>query len=489
MKAIILAAGKGTRLLPMTLNKPKPLLEIRGKSILENMIGFLKAANIEDIVVVTGYKSEHFNALQKKLGFKKILLRDYENKNSAASLKCAIDELESGSLILNGDLYITHSFSSYLKNGISQILAQNITQNIPSWGYITDENNKILDIDTYATSGFGDGIAFLDNTKDIEIFKNALLECDDNEYWESCILKAIKKMDFYAFNCPRFYTEIDSFYDALSNHLLTPEEIAIQCSDNGEIERLGGITNINYKIRFLNQNKVIRIPGINTEQTINRKNEKQILELLDSTNIAPQSEFYQSGIKTTSFLEEYKCLESSDLAHKNILPLLVEKLKILHSFKLADYPQFSPILLLDEIKKYENLAKISLTTKKEHKFVLDIARKIDTNYPFVLCHRDLQLPNILFNGRDLQLIDFEYAGFSSIIWELGNLSAELELNMAQIKELTILYGGIDLQEVLEGELISNYIWALWGWIYERIDLGRSYLGRFSNNLLQLKGCV
>ena len=41
MKAIILAAGIGTRLSPMTLLKPKPLLEIKGKTILENMIKFL----------------------------------------------------------------------------------------------------------------------------------------------------------------------------------------------------------------------------------------------------------------------------------------------------------------------------------------------------------------------------------------------------------------------------------------------------------------
>lgn len=57
MKAIILAAGKGSRLLPMTLLKPKPLLKINGKTILENMIKRLKNAGVKDITVVTGYKN------------------------------------------------------------------------------------------------------------------------------------------------------------------------------------------------------------------------------------------------------------------------------------------------------------------------------------------------------------------------------------------------------------------------------------------------
>lgn len=66
MKAIILAAGMGTRLSPMTLLKPKPLLEIKGKTILENMIKFLKSGGVDDITVVTGYKNELFDIYIKK---------------------------------------------------------------------------------------------------------------------------------------------------------------------------------------------------------------------------------------------------------------------------------------------------------------------------------------------------------------------------------------------------------------------------------------
>lgn len=186
MRAIILCAGLGTRLTPITLNKPKPLLQIRGKSILENTIEHLHSANINDIIVVCGYKAELFMPYAVKLGFQYIFFPDFAGKNSAASLKYVADLITKGTLILNGDLFFTRDFSTNLHFGYSQFLGQEI-QDSTFWGYITDENGKLLDIDTNATSGFGDGIAFLDNEADLKIIKDALKKCNDSQYWESCI--------------------------------------------------------------------------------------------------------------------------------------------------------------------------------------------------------------------------------------------------------------------------------------------------------------
>lgn len=234
MKAIILAAGMGTRLSPMTLLKPKPLLEIKGKTILENMIKFLNRGGINDITVVTGYKHELFDEYKEKLGFKKVVYKDYKNKNSSSSLKFVIDEIEKGTIILNGDLFINKSFIEYIKPNISQLLSQQITEGVISWGYIIDSNFKLIDIDTNAINGYGDGIAIFDNEEDLKILKKELINCSDEEYWEYCILRAIDKINFYSFNYDDIYTEIDSFKDALYHNLLTPEEIAQQCSDDGK---------------------------------------------------------------------------------------------------------------------------------------------------------------------------------------------------------------------------------------------------------------
>ena len=58
MKAVILAAGKGTRMKELTQELPKPMLKVQGKPILEHIIEGVKSAGIRDIFIVTGYRAE-----------------------------------------------------------------------------------------------------------------------------------------------------------------------------------------------------------------------------------------------------------------------------------------------------------------------------------------------------------------------------------------------------------------------------------------------
>ena len=93
MRAIITAAGRGTRLSPLTLLRPKCMLEIMGVSILENMLQILKRGGIDDIVIVTGYKAECLKPLIKKYGLEEVHYEDYASKNSVASLKLVKDKI------------------------------------------------------------------------------------------------------------------------------------------------------------------------------------------------------------------------------------------------------------------------------------------------------------------------------------------------------------------------------------------------------------
>lgn len=66
MRAILLAAGIGSRLRPLTLETPKPLIKINDESMIERQIKFLKEVGINEIIVVTGYLKEKFNFLKEK---------------------------------------------------------------------------------------------------------------------------------------------------------------------------------------------------------------------------------------------------------------------------------------------------------------------------------------------------------------------------------------------------------------------------------------
>ena len=65
-RAIFLAAGFGSRLVPITLNTPKPLVLVNGKKIIETLLDAVVKAEIPEIIIVTGYLNEQFEILLKK---------------------------------------------------------------------------------------------------------------------------------------------------------------------------------------------------------------------------------------------------------------------------------------------------------------------------------------------------------------------------------------------------------------------------------------
>ena len=96
MKAIILAAGEGTRLRPHTLDRPKCLVELSGKPLLLHQVDALHATGVDDIVVVTGYRADQIESL----GFSTINNPAYDRTNMVKSLMCASSLLDGSDDIL-----------------------------------------------------------------------------------------------------------------------------------------------------------------------------------------------------------------------------------------------------------------------------------------------------------------------------------------------------------------------------------------------------
>jgi L-glutamine-phosphate cytidylyltransferase len=102
MKAIILAAGSGTRLLPYTATKPKCLVEIAGQSLLNRQIAVMRSQGIDDITVITGYLAEKI----ERSGISKLVAPNYERTNMVATLFLAAEILNSGDdvIVSYGDI-------------------------------------------------------------------------------------------------------------------------------------------------------------------------------------------------------------------------------------------------------------------------------------------------------------------------------------------------------------------------------------------------
>lgn len=110
MKIIILAAGKGERLWPLTKDTPKPLVEVReGVSLLEEQLGRISASGaVSEVVIVTGYLGHKVDEMVASLKIPNLKISTlfnpfYALSNNLASLWIAKNEIVDNCMITNGD--------------------------------------------------------------------------------------------------------------------------------------------------------------------------------------------------------------------------------------------------------------------------------------------------------------------------------------------------------------------------------------------------
>jgi choline kinase len=108
MKTIILAAGQGTRLRPLTDDRPKCMVEVNGKSIIKRQLEVMMECGIkpEDITIVGGYRVDALEEELKNSGITIIFNKEFETTNMVCSLMCArgVMEADEDVLISYGDI-------------------------------------------------------------------------------------------------------------------------------------------------------------------------------------------------------------------------------------------------------------------------------------------------------------------------------------------------------------------------------------------------
>jgi len=107
MKAVVLCAGRGGRLYPLTKDGPKCLLRFGEKTVLECCLENLKSAGILDVVLVTGYKTDAVETLVKEKDYQRVSFvfnEKYAVTNTAYSLNLALKKMDADFILINGDV-------------------------------------------------------------------------------------------------------------------------------------------------------------------------------------------------------------------------------------------------------------------------------------------------------------------------------------------------------------------------------------------------
>ena len=215
MNAIILAAGMGTRLRPLTNDCPKCLVAVNGVPMVERQIQFLKEKGIDDITLISGYKAEALEYLKDRYGVDIVFNDQYDTCNNIHSLYI-VKERFHDTYVLEGDVYMDKNI---LLSDISEstyFARKKKYEN--EWGLEVDENSRLVKINIGAGEGYlMSGISYWKKEDCQKIIAHMeevyALKDYTNLYWDNMVLDIYPELDIHV-------KEIEDIYE-----IDTPEEL------------------------------------------------------------------------------------------------------------------------------------------------------------------------------------------------------------------------------------------------------------------------
>lgn len=197
MNAVIMAAGTSSRFVPISLEKPKGLLEVKGEVLIERQIRQLKEAGVEDITIVTGYKAQAFGYLRGKFGVSLVHNEDYNRYNNTSSVIRVIDRLDDSFLCCSDHYFSRNVFKdssdeSYYAARYAKGQTGEYCLTIDSHDYIKEVSIGGHDAWYMAGHVFFSG-SFSRKFREIMIQEYSK-ESVRNGYWEDVYIRYIKEL-------------------------------------------------------------------------------------------------------------------------------------------------------------------------------------------------------------------------------------------------------------------------------------------------------
>ncbi|MHC1757359.1 MAG: bifunctional sugar-1-phosphate nucleotidylyltransferase/acetyltransferase [Methanosarcina sp.] len=150
MKAVVLVAGKGTRMEPLTSDCPKVMLQVANKPILEHILDSALEAGIEGFVFITGYLEDQIKAHfgdGSKWGVSIDYVQQKEQLGTANAIGYARGHVEGAFLVLNGDMLIgQEDLKALLSRKEEAVICVKEVENPSDFGVLETEDNKVIRI-------------------------------------------------------------------------------------------------------------------------------------------------------------------------------------------------------------------------------------------------------------------------------------------------------------------------------------------------------
>jgi len=491
--AIIMAAGMSSRFAPLSYEKPKSLLVVKGEVLIERQIRQLKETGILDITVVVGYMKEKMFYLADKMGVNVIVNEDYYRYNNTSTLIRVADKL-SNTYICSSDNYFTENvFEPYVYQPYYAAVFE--PGETDEYCLKCNSKGRIQQVNIGGrASWYMIGHVYFSrefSRKFVEILKTEYSSpVTKAQLWEDLYIRHISELDLYIrtydenqileFDSLEDLRKFDSNYVAnVDSNIFRNIKKVFQCDDSEilVIQPLKtGMTNTSFVFSCRGEKYVYRHPGIGTNAYINRASEfcamKTAKELgLDNTYICMDP---AEGWKISHYIENAKTLDYHDAAQ---VDEALSMMRRLHNANIDTKYDFDLLGMIRKFSKeieqqgrdnFVDYAALSRDTKELFEFTEQ------DNVPKCLCHCDCYDPNFLIDQKGkMYLIDWEYSGKADPACDLGTFIACSDYSSDEAQDIIRRY----LQrDPLPGELrhylayvsILSYYWFLWALYQESI---------------------
>ncbi len=485
--AVILAAGPSSRFVPLSLELPKGLFKVKDEILIERQIKQLHEVGIKDITIVLGYKKELFFYLKEKYNVNFVINDEFNKKNNIESLYRARKYINSTYICSCDDYFTINPFDKYeFQTFYASIYCPVYKKEF----YV--KTNKKLQI-TEMNNGQEKGDILLGHSYWNKNFSSQFLklidECRitgeyDGNFWEKLLSDNLKRLpQIYIKKYPEntifefdFVSELREFDDKYVNNteskIMANICLVLKC-DEKEITGFKpiheGMTNTSFIFKVKEKSYVYRQPGDGTDEIIDRKHEKIVLELAKKYNFDSTFIYMNptEGWKISSFVDEFRepSYDSFDDSKK-----ILDVLKELHSTNVKEINWiFEPISEADRLEEIiKNKSSIQMkdfeTIKKNVHTIYENTK--NDGIEKCWCHSDTYKPNWMITKDKTILIDWEYSGISDPGIDVGYYIVDAMYDFDKTEEFVKYYCGDKYNNITKYHYfayiaIIAYYWFVW----------------------------
>lgn len=500
--AVVLAAGFGSRFVPLTYDTPKGLLKVHGECMLERQIRQLNEAGITDITLVVGYLKEKFEYLIDKYGVKLLFNPDFAERNNISSVYYARERFRGRNMyLLSSDNWMrTSMFHAYEPGAwYSAVYADGQTK---EWVLKLNRKGVITDVQVGGQDAwYMYGPAYLSRE-----FSDVLIPAverayktpgTENYYWENVYLDLLHQKSgapemcanrqpadqVYEFENLEELRKFDPYYQDHSDNAameLISRVFRVPESEIREIRCLkAGMTNQSFLFRMKDRHYICRIPGIGTDKLISRRQEYDNYRAVKPLGISDEIIYFdpKTGYKISVY---YEGSRNADPESPGDMKRCMELVRALHRSGIKVSHRFD---IGERIGFYEKLCRESGGIPFEDYASVraemdDLLRRLDARKrPLTLSHIDSVASNFIFTGDSLRLIDWEYAGMADPLIDVAMCAIYSYYSFEKAMQLLTWYLGREPEEdekriVYSYMALGGFLWALWS-VYKE-NLGKTF---------------